>query len=220
MSTIILQLRVYTASNVREELEVAKREFLQSNVEVKKSRKVFLPKILERFARESSLSSDDLLKWVTENVDKKLHDSIQKCMDCKSSKKASQIIEWLPYSSRFQYVLSMELTDRQWWVWDSFWKCLKKSFNFISSTWPLTISQLRELVACHTDQVSITCQLTSSLGYFKVIATYCTSIDLYHFLVLESKKTLTFCETTMINLIVYCFICVCVCLYIWKCYKP
>ncbi|KAF3448317.1 hypothetical protein FNV43_RR09030 [Rhamnella rubrinervis] len=109
-------LRVYTASNVREELEVAKREFLQANVVVKKSRKVFLPKVIERFARESSLSSDDILKWVTENVDKKLHDSIQKCMDCKSSKKASQIIEWLPYSSRFQYVLSTDLTDKQWWV--------------------------------------------------------------------------------------------------------
>lgn len=111
----MLQLRVYTASNIREELEVAKREFLQSNMVVKKSRKVFLPKVLERFARESSLSSDDLLKWVSENVDKKLHDSIQKCMDCKPIKKASQIMEWLPYSSRFRYVLSTDLTDKPWW---------------------------------------------------------------------------------------------------------
>ncbi|KAH7514184.1 hypothetical protein FEM48_Zijuj11G0061700 [Ziziphus jujuba var. spinosa] len=109
-------LRVYTASNVREELEEAKKEFLQSNVVVKKSRKVFLPKILERFARESSLSSDDLLKWIAENVDKKLHDSIWKCMDGKSSKKASQIIEWLPYSSRFRYVFSTDLTDKPWWL--------------------------------------------------------------------------------------------------------
>ncbi|KAL5551448.1 hypothetical protein UlMin_001624 [Ulmus minor] len=109
-------LRVYTASNLREELEVAKREFLQSNVLVKKSRKVFLPKMLERFARESSFGSDDLLKWVSENVDKKLHDSMQKCLDSKSSKKASQIIEWLPYSSRFRYVFSKELTEKPWWV--------------------------------------------------------------------------------------------------------
>lgn len=83
---------------------------------VKKSRKVFLPKILERFARESSLSSDDLIKWIAENVDKKLHDSIWKCMDGKSSKKASQIIEWLPYSSRFRYVFSTDLTDKPWWL--------------------------------------------------------------------------------------------------------
>ena len=54
---------------------MAKREFLQANVVVKKSRKVFLPKVLERFTKEASISSDDL-KWVTKNVDKKLHDSI------------------------------------------------------------------------------------------------------------------------------------------------
>ncbi|OAY60045.1 uncharacterized protein LOC110629125 isoform X2 [Manihot esculenta] len=109
-------LKVYTASNVKEELEVAKREFLQTNIVVKKSRKVFLPKLLERFAKEASINSDDLLKWLIENVDTKLHDSIQKCIDRKSSKKASQVIEWLPYSSRFQYVFSKDLTEKPRWI--------------------------------------------------------------------------------------------------------
>ncbi|GAV72837.1 DUF547 domain-containing protein/Lzipper-MIP1 domain-containing protein [Cephalotus follicularis] len=104
-------LKVYTVSSVKEELEAAKREFLQANVVVKKSRKVFLPKVLERFAKEASISSDDLLMWVTENVDKKLHDSIRKCIDRKSNRKSSQIIEWLPYSSRFRYVFSKDLTE-------------------------------------------------------------------------------------------------------------
>ncbi|KAJ4712733.1 Protein of unknown function, DUF547 [Melia azedarach] len=107
-------LKVYTASNVKEELEVAKREFLQENVVVKKSRKVFLPKLLERFAKEASISSDDLLKWVSANVDKKLQDSIQKCIDRKSNRKASQIINWLPYSSRFRYVFSKDLMEKPW----------------------------------------------------------------------------------------------------------
>ncbi|KAK5813125.1 hypothetical protein PVK06_028571 [Gossypium arboreum] len=83
-------LKVYTASNVKEELEVAKREFLQANVVVKKSKKVFLPRVLERFAKEASISSDDILNWVAKNVDKKLHNSIQKCIDGKSKKKSSQ----------------------------------------------------------------------------------------------------------------------------------
>lgn len=109
-------MRVYTASNIREELEEAKKEFLQSNVVVKKSRKVFLPKMLDRYAREKSLGSEDLLKWIAGNVDKKLHDSIQKCLEFKSNKKVSQIMEWLPYSSRFRYVLSKSLTEKPWWV--------------------------------------------------------------------------------------------------------
>lgn len=107
-----MQLKLYTASNLKEELEVAKREFLQANVIVKKSRKVFLPKMLERFARETSVSLDDLLKWVMGNVHKKLQDSIQKCIDRKSNKTASQIIEWSPYSTRFRYVFSKNLTEK------------------------------------------------------------------------------------------------------------
>ncbi|CAL5436973.1 unnamed protein product [Camellia sinensis] len=95
-------LKVYTASNVREELKAAKRDFLQANVVVKKSKKVFLPKLLERFAKEASIASDDLINWVAENVDKKLHDLIQKCIDCRTYRKASQVIEWLPYNMRFR----------------------------------------------------------------------------------------------------------------------
>lgn len=110
-----LQLKVYTASNVKEELEAAKRDFLQANIVVKKSKKVFLPKVLERFAREASISSDELPKWVSDNVDGKLQESIQKCMEHRTGKKTSQIIEWLPYSSRFRYVFSTNLTERPWW---------------------------------------------------------------------------------------------------------
>ncbi|XP_061368297.1 uncharacterized protein LOC133311288 [Gastrolobium bilobum] len=107
-------LKVYSASNVREELNVAKREFLQANVVVKKSSKVFLPKLVERFSREASISIDDLLGWIMESVDEKLHDSIQKCLDRKSNKKSFQIIEWLPYNSRFRYMFSKDLIDTPW----------------------------------------------------------------------------------------------------------
>ncbi|KAK2974999.1 hypothetical protein RJ640_012865 [Escallonia rubra] len=106
-------LKVYTASNIQEELELAKKEFLQANIVVKKSKKVFLPKLLERFGKEASIASENLLKWVTENVDQKLRDSIEKCIECKN-KKVSQIIEWLPYSSRFRYVFSKDLTEKPW----------------------------------------------------------------------------------------------------------
>ncbi|KAI7988347.1 hypothetical protein LOK49_LG13G01483 [Camellia lanceoleosa] len=109
-------LKVYTASNVRGELEAAKRDFLQANGVVKKSKKVFLPKLLERFAKEASIASDDLINWVAENVDKKLHDLIQKCIDCRTYRKASQVIEWLPYNVRFRYVFSKDLTEKPWWV--------------------------------------------------------------------------------------------------------
>ncbi|XP_022016627.1 uncharacterized protein LOC110916180 isoform X1 [Helianthus annuus] len=109
-------LKVYTPSNIKEELEVATREFLESNIIVKKSKKVFIPKLLERFGKEVNISPDNLLTWITEHVDKKLCDSIEKCIEHKTSKKTSQIIEWLPYNSRFRYVFSKELTEKPWWL--------------------------------------------------------------------------------------------------------
>lgn len=107
---------MYTASNIQEELEAAKKEFLQANIVVKKSKRVLLPKVLERYAKEASIPSDDLLHWVMESVEKKLHDSIQKCVDRRTNKKASQLIDWLPYSSRFQYVISKDFTEKPWWA--------------------------------------------------------------------------------------------------------
>lgn len=66
--------------------------------------------------KEACVPGDDLLKWIAENVDKKLHDSIKKCVDRTTNKKASQIIEWLPYNSRFRYVFAKDLTEKAWWV--------------------------------------------------------------------------------------------------------
>lgn len=114
-----VQLRVYSAANVKEELEVAKKDYLQANVVVKRSKKVFLPRILERYSKETSISSDDLLSWVCENVDKKLRDAIQKCIDSKSNRKSSHIMEWSPYDTRFRYVFPRDLTEKPWWVWVS-----------------------------------------------------------------------------------------------------
>ncbi|KAJ9556289.1 hypothetical protein OSB04_010903 [Centaurea solstitialis] len=109
-------LKVYTSSNIKEELEAAKSEFLQSNIIVKKSKKLFIPKLLERFGKEANISPANLLKWITENVDNKLRDSIEKCIEHKTSKKSSQVIEWLPYNSRFRYVFSKDLSEKPWWL--------------------------------------------------------------------------------------------------------
>ncbi|XP_017232223.1 uncharacterized protein LOC108206429 isoform X2 [Daucus carota subsp. sativus] len=109
-------LKVYTASNIKEELDMAKKEFLQANIIVKKSKKVFLPKVLERYAKEASISPEDLLQSVANSVDKKLHDSIHKCIVHSDNKKASQCTNWLPYSSKFRYMFSRNLTEKPWWV--------------------------------------------------------------------------------------------------------
>jgi hypothetical protein len=96
-----LQLKVYTAKNVADELERAKREFLQASVVVRKSRKVFLPRLVERYAKEAGLPvGDGVLAWARDNVDgRAAQDAIQRCAAAGGSagrRRASQAFEWLP----------------------------------------------------------------------------------------------------------------------------
>ncbi|CAN8267149.1 unnamed protein product [Cochlearia groenlandica] len=111
-------LKVYTATNVIDELEASKREFIRANVAVKLQKKVILPRIIERFTKEASLSYDDLMRLLMDNADEKLSESIRKCVEGKVNyKKASHVFEWLPYSSRFRYVFSKDLMEtRPLWV--------------------------------------------------------------------------------------------------------
>ncbi|WOK98713.1 hypothetical protein Cni_G07425 [Canna indica] len=110
-------LRVYTTKNVMEELEKAKKEFLQSTVLVKKSSRIFLPKLLERYAKETCISCENLIMWVAENTNRKQQDAISRCMNSNSKRKASQVIEWLPYDTRFRYVLASEMVENNSGAW-------------------------------------------------------------------------------------------------------
>jgi hypothetical protein len=114
-----LQLKVYTAKNVADELERAKREFLQAGVVVRKSRKVFLPRLVERYAKEAGLpAGDGVLAWARDNVDgRAAQDAIQRCAAAAAAttgrRRASQAFEWLPYNARFRYAFPRSMVDKQ-----------------------------------------------------------------------------------------------------------
>ncbi|KAH7351894.1 hypothetical protein KP509_19G019200 [Ceratopteris richardii] len=98
-------VRVYTAKHVYEELDIAKREFLQANVIIRKDSKILMPKILEAFAKESSMSSLNLLDWVCQNVSSQQRRELRICMKIKSHK----CIEWTPYNFNFRYLFARDL---------------------------------------------------------------------------------------------------------------
>uniref|UniRef100_A0A452YW84 DUF547 domain-containing protein n=4 Tax=Aegilops tauschii subsp. strangulata TaxID=200361 RepID=A0A452YW84_AEGTS len=116
---VALQLKVYTAKNVTEELERAKREFLQAGVVVRKSRKVFLPRLVERYAREAGLpAGDGVLAWARDNLDgRAAQEAIQRCAAAAAGaggrRRASQAFEWLPYNARFRYAFARSMVDKQ-----------------------------------------------------------------------------------------------------------
>jgi hypothetical protein len=111
-----LQLRVYTAKNVMEELERAKREFLQATVVMRKSKKkVFLPRLVERYAKEACVGPDDVLPWAQweggVSVSLTADDRTQQVAD-QRRRKAVQAVEWLPYTARFRYTFGRSMVDK------------------------------------------------------------------------------------------------------------
>lgn len=102
-------VRIYTAKNVHDELETAKKEFLQASIGIQNHKKVFLPRILERYTKEASISLVNLLHWVSENVDKQLQNAILKTIERNPQKKSAQCIEWLQYNGSFRYIFTRDL---------------------------------------------------------------------------------------------------------------
>ncbi|OEL38204.1 hypothetical protein BAE44_0000776 [Dichanthelium oligosanthes] len=109
-------LRVYTGKHVMEELERAKREFLQVTVVVRKfKKKVFLPRLVERYAREACLGPDDVLPWAQREGGvaadgRPQQDAAQQ--GAGSRRKAAQAVEWLPYAARFRYAFARSMVDK------------------------------------------------------------------------------------------------------------
>lgn len=98
-------VRVYTAKNVYQELEVAKEEYLQASIGIKKENKILLPRVLEGFSRESSLSLSKLVDVASQSLPEAQRNAIRKC----SQNKPHKSIEWLPYNFSFRYMFSREL---------------------------------------------------------------------------------------------------------------
>ncbi|XP_034674770.1 uncharacterized protein LOC117905974 isoform X1 [Vitis riparia] len=100
-------VRLYTAQNVFQNLKLAKQEFIEASAYVDKGTKIFLPKILSYFAKDTSLSMHKLLEVVTGCVSEAQHKEMERCMKGRPHK----CIHWLPQSSTFRYVIHGELAN-------------------------------------------------------------------------------------------------------------
>ncbi|CAM6093562.1 unnamed protein product [Calypogeia fissa] len=102
-------IRVYTAKHIRQELEIAKREYLEASVGVRSGSKVLLPRILEWYSREESVSPANLLDWVSQYITEQQQVAIRQILQSRSHKSAAQSIEWLQYNSGFRYIFVRDL---------------------------------------------------------------------------------------------------------------
>lgn len=105
-------IRVYSARNVRSELELAKLDFLQASVRIRGESKVLLPRILEWYARELAINPSTLLELVCQNVPAQLQARIRRCIQLKPHKSSAHCLEWIPYSFGFRYIFVRELVHQ------------------------------------------------------------------------------------------------------------
>ncbi|GJM98399.1 hypothetical protein PR202_ga15410 [Eleusine coracana subsp. coracana] len=101
---MILKVRLYTAKKIHHQLELARTEFIQANVMVRKQ-VLLLPKVLHYYAKDAALELRHLVELVSESMSEAQQLEAQRCL----RRRVDKCVEWLPYKSSFRYVVHRDL---------------------------------------------------------------------------------------------------------------
>lgn len=100
-------VRVYTAGRVEEELETAKRDYLQAAVGVSAPAKLAIPKLLHWYLLDFAKDVDSLMDWVCLQLPSELRqNAMQTIEDGRRVAAESRRIQVLPYEFTFRYLLA------------------------------------------------------------------------------------------------------------------
>nr|XP_043629315.1 uncharacterized protein LOC122600633 [Erigeron canadensis] len=98
-------VRIYTPKSVFQELEVAKEEYIHSNFKIQKGQKMFLPKLVDLYVKDSGLCHTDMMDMVEHSVPECYRQTFKLIRKEKSLKK----IEFAAHDFTFRYLLSPDL---------------------------------------------------------------------------------------------------------------
>lgn len=101
-----LQVRLYTAKKIYNQLNQARSEFIQVNVIVRKQI-IFLPKVLHYYAKDANLEFPDLVEMVCESMSEDQRKEIRQCL----RRRIEKCVEWLAYKSSFRYNVHRNLAE-------------------------------------------------------------------------------------------------------------
>ncbi|XP_074567909.1 uncharacterized protein LOC141824504 isoform X2 [Curcuma longa] len=100
-------VRIYNSSRILKQLEVAREEYIRSNVEIWRDQKILLPKLIDLYAKDSKLSSQKLVEMLQNSLPQDLKLALQRCQ------RFNKPIEWIPHNPQFRYLLSREFVFPQ-----------------------------------------------------------------------------------------------------------
>ncbi|KAH7515231.1 uncharacterized protein LOC107428103 isoform X2 [Ziziphus jujuba] len=97
-------VRIYTAKNVREELQEAQRDFIRASVGVSSKGRLLVPKMLHCFAK-SFVDDADLAVWISHYLPSHQAAFVEQCISQRrQSLLGSRNCGILPFDSRFRYL--------------------------------------------------------------------------------------------------------------------
>ncbi|KAL5126974.1 hypothetical protein HKD37_14G039474 [Glycine soja] len=97
-------VRVYTASQVENELEVAKREYLQAAIGFSTS-KFAIPKLLDWYLLNFAKDLESLLDWICLQLPSELGKEALKFLEERKTEPLSQFVQIMPYEFSFRYLI-------------------------------------------------------------------------------------------------------------------
>ncbi|XVF15588.1 hypothetical protein REPUB_Repub09cG0167300 [Reevesia pubescens] len=98
-------VRVYTASRVEEELETAKRDYLQAAVGISRTNKLIIPKLLDWYLLDFAKDLESLLDWICLQLPNELRNEAVKYIERKGKDPLSQLVQVMPYDFSFRLLL-------------------------------------------------------------------------------------------------------------------
>ncbi|RVX15275.1 hypothetical protein CK203_007730 [Vitis vinifera] len=101
-------VRVYTASQVENELEVAKREYLQAAVGISTTKLFAIPKLLDWYLLDFAKDFESFLDWICLQLPSELGKEAIKCLERGNSEPLSQFVQVIPYEFSFRYLLHIK----------------------------------------------------------------------------------------------------------------
>lgn len=101
-------VRVYTAANIENELQVAKREYLQAAVGISTSKKlVAIPKLLDWYLLDFAKDLESLLDWICLQLPNEHGKEAISCLERRNNEPLSHVLQIMPYEFSFRYLLHM-----------------------------------------------------------------------------------------------------------------
>ncbi|XP_043709588.1 uncharacterized protein LOC122658625 isoform X2 [Telopea speciosissima] len=98
-------VRVYSASQVENELEAAKRDYLQAAIGISTENKLVIPKLLDWYLLDFAKDSESFLDWICLQLPDELRKDAVKCIERGKVEPLSQLVQVKPYEFNFRYLI-------------------------------------------------------------------------------------------------------------------